>query len=215
MAEINDLLKRIDAEFNSSQDRIKNLQAEKVQEHVDRQQRLERFETLLGELAPVWRPKLEALQTKFGDRAKVTPAITPGRRTASFKFSTELARIDLRFSAYTDAEARRAIFSYDLEILPILMKFDSHSDIEFPLDSVDREALGKWFDDRIVGFVRTYLSLHENQYYLKGHMVEDPVAKITFPKYAAGAKLEQGGQTVYFIDEKTRDEYLKRSSGGA
>ena len=75
----------------------------------------------------------------------------------AFKFDSELARVDMRLSAFTDADARRAIFSYDLEILPILMKFDSHSEIDFPLDSVDREALGKWFDDRIVGFVRTYL----------------------------------------------------------
>ena len=49
--------------------------------------------------------------------------------------------------------------------------------------------------------MRTYLSLHENQYYLKGHMVEDPVAKIQFPKYAAGATLERDGKTLYFIDE--------------
>lgn len=215
MADVNDLLKRIDAEFDTARDKIKTLQAEKTQEHVERQRRLESFDKVLGELANVWRPKLEALQAKFGDRAKVTPTVTPGRRSAAFKFDSELARVDMRLSAFTDADARRAIFSYDLEILPILMKFDSHSEIDFPLDSVDREALGKWVDDRIVGFVRIYLSLHENQYYLKGHMVEDPVAKIQFPKYAAGAKIERDGKTVYFIDGRTRDEYVKRSGGGA
>ncbi len=215
MAEINDLLKRIDAEFNSSQDKLKAFQVEKAQEHVDRQQRLEQYSELLGSLVDVWRPRLEALKAKFGDRAQVTPTINPSRRNAAFKFDTELARVDLRLSAYTDQDVRKAIFSYDLEITPILMQFESHADIEFPLDAVDREALAKWFDDRIVGFVRTYLSLHENQYYLMGHMVEDPVAKIKFPKFAAGAKLERNGKTIYFIDEQTRDEYAKRSGGGA
>jgi hypothetical protein len=214
MADVNDLLKRIDAEFDANRDKLKAFQAEKTQAHVERQQRLERFDKLLGELVDVWRPRLEALRAKFGDRAKVTPTIAPSRRSAAFKFDTELARVDLRLTAFADADVRQVIFSSDLEILPIMMKFDSHSEIAFPLDSVDREALAKWLDDRIVGFVRTYLSLHENQYYLKGHMVEDPVAKIQFPKYAAGATLEKEGKTVYFIDEQTRDEYVKRSAGG-
>ena len=58
--------------------------------------------------------------------------------------------------------------------------------------------------------MRTYLSLHENQYYLKGHMVEDPIAHVHFPKYAAGATLEERGKTVYFIDETTLREYQRK-----
>ena len=56
--------------------------------------------------------------------------------------------------------------------------------------------------------------LHENQHYLKGHMVEDPIAKIQFPKYAAGAKIEKDGKTVYFVDESTRDEYVSARAAG-
>lgn len=105
-----------------------------------------------------------------------------------------------------------AIFSYDLDIMPILMKFDSHSEIDFPLEAVDRNAFAAWFDDQIVEFVRTYLSLHENQYYLKGHMVEDPIAKIQFPKFAAGATCEHNGKTIYFVDEKTRATFVEQAA---
>jgi YHS domain-containing protein len=90
------------------------------------------------------------------------------------------------------------------------MKFDSHDEVEFPLDAVDEAALGKWLDDRIISFVKTYLSLHENQYYLKDHMVQDPIAKVRFPKYAAGAKLDAGGKTHYFIDETTLREFQQQ-----
>ena len=120
--------------------------------------------------------------------------------------------MNLRLSASPDADARHAIFSYDLDIMPILMKFDSHSEIAFPLEAVDRKALAAWFDDQIVGFVRTYLSLHENQYYLKGHMVEDPIAKIQFPKFAAGATFEHNGKTIYFVDEKTRAAFVQQAA---
>ena len=87
------------------------------------------------------------------------------------------------------------------------MKFDSHDEIGFPIDSVDKAALGNWFDDRIVNFVKTYLSLHENEYYLKEHMVLDPVAGVRFPKFAAAATSEWDGKTYYFIGGDTRREF--------
>jgi YHS domain-containing protein len=102
-----------------------------------------------------------------------------------------------------------------LEILPILMEFEKHADVKFPLDNVDREALARWIDDRIVAFVRTYLSVHENNHYLKGHLVQDPIAGVSFPKYAAGATLERGGTTYYFIGEETRREFEKKQPAPA
>ena len=159
------LLDRIDAEFAAADKRVKQTKAEQVQQFEGRKQRLETFGQLLEKLTEVWRPRLEALAKKFGEQVHVQPIVEPGRRTASFAFKSELARIDLRFSVAPDPEVRKAVFSYDLEIIPILMKFDSHDEIEFPLDTVDTETLGKWFDDRIVSFVKSYLAIRENQYY--------------------------------------------------
>src|SRR5262249_37753560 len=102
---------------------------------------------------------------------------------------------------------RKLILDYNLEILPILMQFDSHSHAEWPLESVDKQAIANWIDDRLVGFVKTYLALHENEYYLKDHMVEDPIAGIRFPKFAAAASLDFDGKTYYFIGEETRREF--------
>jgi YHS domain-containing protein len=41
-------------------------------------------------------------------------------------------------------------------------------------------------------------------------MVEDPIAKVRFPKYAAGATLELDRKTYYFIDESTRNEFQEQ-----
>jgi YHS domain-containing protein len=212
MAAGSSLAERIDAEIAAAFERVEQLKSQKVEDYQGHQQRLEKFDQLLEELREVWRPRLDALAKKFGERVNVQPQVDPGRRSARFKFKSELANIDLRFAVAPDPDVRNVIFTYDLQIVPILMKFDSHDEILFPLDAVDKEALGQWLDDRIVSFVKTYLSLHENQYYLKGHMVEDPVAKVKFPKYAAGATLEQGGKTVYFIDESTLREYQQKQS---
>jgi YHS domain-containing protein len=112
----------------------------------------------------------------------------------------------------TDDDVRQVFFRYDLDVIPVLMKFDSHSELAFPLEKVDREALANWIDDRIISFVRTYLAVHQNNYYLKDHLVEDPIAKVRFPKYAAGAKLERNGKTVYFLGEETRRQFEQQQA---
>jgi YHS domain-containing protein len=210
MADVNNLIERIDAEFTAMEKKVQQLQSQSIQTYQEREQRIEKFVKLLDRLRGIWQPRLEALARRFGERVKVTPSVEPGRREAVFAFQSPLARIRLRFSASTNQEVTKAIFNYDLEILPILMQFESHAECDFPLDAVDEEALGRWFDDRIVAFVRTYLALHENEYYLKDHMVEDPVARVRFPKYAAGATLEWKGKSYYFLGAETLGQFKKQ-----
>lgn len=210
MSDVDSLLTRIDASIAAAKSRVKDLQSKRTEEYQDRQQRLEHFEQSLNELRQIWQPRLEALATKFGERVNVQPRVEPGRRSGAFEFESELARIRLTFSVSPDSEVRNLIFTYNLNILPILMKFTSHDEIILPLGQVDKQALAQWFDDCIVGCVETYLSLHENEYYLKGKMVTDPVAKVTFPKYAAEATLEVDGKTYYFIDRSTCDEFQRQ-----
>jgi hypothetical protein len=205
-----DLLDRIDAEFAAADKRIKDFKNQQVQEFQGREKRLDKFEQTLEQLRDVWQPRLEALAKKFGEKVDIKPIVEPSRRSATFEFQSELAQIKLRFGVTPDADVRNLVVTYDLDIIPILMKFDSHEKIELPLDAVDETALGKWLDDQIVNFVKTYLSLHENQYYLKEHMVEDPVAKVRFPKYAAGATLDVAGKTHYFLDERTLREFKQQ-----
>lgn len=209
MPDIKTLLGRIDSEFTAAEAKIKGLQTQKVQSFQEREKRIEKFVKIAEGLRDIWKPRLEALAQRFGDRVHVTPTVEPARREAVFAFKSDLAQIHLRFSVTTSQDAAKVIFSYDLRIMPILMQFESHAELAFPLEAVDREALAQWIDDRIVVFVRTYLSLHENEYYLKDHMVEDPVAHVRFPKHAAGATLERDGKTHYFLGEETRREFEK------
>jgi hypothetical protein len=203
MPKVEELLSRIDKEFAAVEDRIKKDQSQQVDAYSRRQERLAKFEQTLNRLREVWRPRLEAFAKRFGDRVKVTPSTEPTKRAATFEFKTDLAHVQLRLSATTDQEVEQVILNYDLQIMPILMKYERNAELTVPLDDVDEEIIAQWIDDRLVQFVQTYLSLHENQYYLKAHMVEDPIARVRFPKFAAGAKLESGGKTIYFIGDET------------
>jgi YHS domain-containing protein len=206
------LLERVEAEFARSRARLEELRRQKVDDYQGRRDRLALFDQACESLRGVWTPRLETLKKAFGERVNVSPHATSGRREATLSFTSNLARITLRFAATTDFDVRNLVLEYTLDILPVLMTFPDQARIEQPFEKIDPGVIGKWIDDRMVDFVRTYLSLHENEYYLKAHMVEDPIAHVRFPKYAAATTLERGGQTFYFIANDTREEFEAKST---
>jgi YHS domain-containing protein len=210
MADVKSLVNRIEAEFAASEKKIKEFRSQEVEGYKGRQERLQLFGKVCDQLGDVWRPRLEALAEKFKERVATTPNISPSRREAEFMFKSNLAQIVLKFSASTDFDVRKLVLNYDLRIIPILMQFEPHAEIEFPLESVDANAVGRWIDDRIVGFVKVYLALHQNEYYLKDHMVADPISETRFPKFAAASSLEREGKTYFFISAETRKEFEKK-----
>lgn len=218
MSSVNSLLSRIDAEFDSAKRRIEQFQQDKLNQYQQRQERMASFATLCDRLREIWRPRLEALAERFGQKVDVTPLVTPSLRQAKFQFQSQLAKIVMTLSAMTDSDVRNLVLQYDLEILPILMKFKSTDHLEMPLDQIDEDAVAAWIDDRILDFVKTYLALHEDQHYLtylKEYQVTDPIANVQFPKYAAATKCDWNGKTYYFIGEETCQEFQKQKGIGA
>ena len=210
MADIKSLINRIDAEFSGVEQKVKKLQSEQVEQYKEREQRLEKLSKVFDELQDIWRPRLEYLVKKFGDRVHATPRLVPSTREVTLDFQSRVARVRLKLSAFTDRDIQKLVLGYDLEIIPVLMHFKHHDEVAFPMDAVDKEAVGKWFDDRIVDFVQTYFAMGENEIYLKDQMVEDPIANVRFPKVAAATTLEWAGQKYYFIGQETRREFEKQ-----
>lgn len=210
MPDISNLASRMDAEFTAVADKVKKFQVEKMEDHRQREKRLTKLATVFDQMAKIWRPRLELLVSKFEDRVKVTPRIVPSTREATFEFQSRIARVRLKLSAFTDRDVRKLIIAYDLEIIPALMRYTPHDEIEFPLEEVNADAAIKWIDDHIVEFLQTYFAMGENEIYLKDEMVEDPIAHVSFPKLAAATTLEWGGQTFYFIGAETRAEFEKQ-----
>ena len=211
MPDINSLASRIDAEFSGVAEKIKKFQVEQVEAHKQREKRLEQLGKVFDQLRDIWKPRLELLVKKFEGRVQTTPRIVPSTREVTFDFQSRLAHVRLKLSAFTDRDIEKLILSYDLEIIPILMRFKPHDELELPLNEVDKEAVAKWIDDRIVDFVQTYFSMGENEIYLKDEMVEDPIAHVRFPKQAASTTIEWQGKKFYFIGEETRREFATQN----
>jgi hypothetical protein len=211
MTDVNALAGRLDAEFSAVEEKVKKLQAEHVEDYKVREKRVEQLGKAFDQLQEVWRPRLDLLVKKFGDRVQTKPRVVPSTREVTFDFKSRVAAVRLKFGAFTDRDVRKVILSYHLEIIPVLMRYNPHAEIEFPLDAVDKDAAARWIDDRIVEFVRTYFSMGENDLYMKDEMVEDPIARVSFPKLAAAATLEWQGKKFYFIGEETRREFAEKN----
>ena len=210
MSDVNELVARIDGAFAAVKDKVKQEQRRELQAFQDRAKRLKEYEKVQARIVEVAKPRLEALAKRAGERASVTPRVSESSRSVRFEFKSARAHITLTFSAAPDREIRKAVVACDLQIVPVLWQYDAHADFSTPIAAFDAAALTKWLDDRIVGFVELYIHIHEGELFDKAEYVEDPVARVKFPKFAAGASLEHGGQTYFFIDETTKAEFAKQ-----
>jgi len=216
MGDVNKLLERIDGTIAAAKERVQQ-QKQPLLQDVQRQQRLQRFEEARDQIRAIAKPRLEALARRFGDRVQVTPKVSQTRAAVTFDFKSPEALITLTFSVVPDRDMENAVVEYDLDIMPVLMTYESHAEFRAPIDKLDPAALETWLDDWIIKFVEFYMRLHESEAYGRSEYVEDPVANIRFPRFAAVAILEHKGTTYYFIDVRTRDDFARRQglSGGA
>ena len=214
-SKLQNLAGRIDAEFSKAKQKLEKVREQGLEEHQGRQERMALFERACDSLREVWRPRLETLRQAFGEKVRLSPHADTGRRQATFAFTSNLARITLTFTATTDIDVRNLVLEYSLEILPVLMSYPDKARLEQPLTNIDAGAVGSWIEDRIIEFVNTYLLVHENEFYLQAHMVEDPVAHVRFPEFAAATTLERGGRTLYFIANQTRMEFEEKERRSA
>jgi YHS domain-containing protein len=210
MADLTSLLGRLDTELNTFQKSAEQFQVAAKGEYEAREKRFRsQFVPAAERVVSIIRPRLEVLVERFNDRISVVPVVTEHERDVTLRFNSPLARIDLLFRLGHDAEVKSLVLEQNLEILPILMKFDSHASLTVPLDKIDDDKIAHWIDDRIVSFVKTVAALHQNQYYLKDHLEMDPIAGVQMPKYAAKCTLDTDGKTYYFISDETRAQFAK------
>jgi YHS domain-containing protein len=210
MSDINDLVARIDGAIKAVKTKAKKQQQELLKEHQDRQKLLKEYEKVQAKIVQIAKPRLEALAKRAAERVKVTPSTSETRRSARFEFRAPEASITLTFSVAPDKEIKNAVVEYDLRIIPVLRKFNSHAEFSTPIAAFDADGTAKWLDDRIVEFVELFIEMHEGEVVEKAEYVEDPIAKVKFPKFAAEATLEHNGQTYFFIDDRTKAEFARQ-----
>jgi YHS domain-containing protein len=208
MASSDTLTSRLDAEFATTRERIRGMQAESIRISEESHTRFKIFTRLRERVNELTAPRLQQLQDRFPD-AETTSVPSPHGDSVSLRLASDVATITVGFSLSHDGALGKALLDYTLDILPVFIQFDPHCGLEIPLDSLDYDSdkIAQWLDDRIVGFVHTYMAIPFVTQYQGDSMVIDPVAHISFPKAFAQSGLEYGGKTYHFLSEQTRREF--------
>jgi hypothetical protein len=209
MSDVDELVHRIEGAFAAVKEQAKKQQQELLHDHLQRQELLKGYEKARDTIVDIARPRLQALAKRAGDRATVTPYASETCRSARFEFRSRRAYITLTVAVSPDQPLKNAIVEFDLRIVPVLWHFSRHEEFRTPISAVDGAAFTKWLDDRIVAFVELYIQIHRDDLFENSEYVEDPVAKVKFPRFAAGATLEHNGQTLFFIDDTTKSEFVR------
>jgi YHS domain-containing protein len=211
MTDIDTLISRIDQELAAEVKRQKTAWAEVTLANRERASRLKRYEAGAQHIIELVKPRLEAFVERFKAVVKAEPVVREHTRAVNLTFAATMAKVTLRFEVFPDQDMSHIRLECTQEIIPVVVPCDRQSVLEFSLDEVQDETVVKWFDDRIVAFVKAYLALVRQdaalRETLKDQFVEDPVAGIRFPKYLASSTLERDGRTYYFVDEDTRREF--------
>ena len=219
MTDINALIDRIDEELAAEVGRQKTGWAELVLANRERGLRLQRYETEAKHIIELVKPRLDAFIERFKAVVKAEPMVREHTRAVNLTFAATVANVTLRFEVFPDQDVKHIRLECTQEIIPVVVRYDKQSVLEFPLGGAQDGAVIQWFDDRIVAFVKTYIDLVRQdaalREQLKDEFVEDPVAKVHFPKYLASSTLERDGRTYYFVDEDTRREFEKTEDGHA
>jgi YHS domain-containing protein len=214
MTDLDSLIRRIDQELAAEVGHQKAAWAEEVRTSRERGPRLQRYDAVAQHVIELLKPRLAAFIERFKDVAKAEPVVREHTRAMNLAFAATVAKVTLRFEVFPDRDADHVRLECTQEIVPVLVRYDKQSVLEFPLDGVQDDAVVQWFDERLVAFVKAYLAVVRQdaalKEQLKDQLVEDPVAKIRFPRYLAASTLERDGRTYYFVDEETRREFEKQ-----
>jgi YHS domain-containing protein len=209
MSDVSKLLERIDGTITTAREKVQEHNRTLAQDYAERQKRLQAFEQTRDQVRQIAKPRLEALVRRFGSQVEVTPKLSQTRAAAALDFQSSAAFITLTFSVVPDQEIRNIVVEYDLDVTPVLTAFESHAEFRAPIGGLDAAALEAWLDEWIVKFVVFYVHLHESEAFARADHVEDPMAHVKFPKFAAAATLEHEGKTYYFVSRQTRDDFAR------
>jgi YHS domain-containing protein len=214
MTDVDTLVRRIDQELRQEVQRQKANWEETTRAARERGVLLQRYEAVAQHLIELLKPRLAAFIERFKDVVKAEPSVREHTRAMTLTLAATVAKVALTFEVYPDRDVSHVRLECTQNIVPVLVRYDRQSALEVPLDAVQDDAVVRWFDERIVTFLKVYLEIVRQdadlREHLKDQLVEDPVAKIHFPKYLAASTLERDGRTYYFVDEDTRREFEKQ-----
>lgn len=202
---------RIDAELAAAETRLSKVRDEAAADFENLAERYQRFVEITEKaLTDPRAGYLQKLADRF-DNAELTRSRTRVGLLGQlrFRYTTRFpASVTLSLALTHDATVRNVFVTYDVEILPIFINYERHDEISLPIDAFDYDQAFQWVDDKIVGFVRTYMELQFAEQYQKENLVTDPVVGVRFSKIHAYTEETYQGTKYCFLTEDSHTLFM-------
>lgn len=181
----------------------------------ERESRIRRFQ-FVGESVHrlLIQPRLDLLRGAF-DNISIDHVMEAAALRTVCRFEhTDQFPASTRFTVGVEhnPETDRASAWWDLEVIPILMSFDSHGSLEFSLEHPDEALIAGWVEEVVLGFLQTYLQLPTNANYQVWNTHRDPVCGMVVTGGNAPVKRRVGDKTYYFCSAICCDAFAASPS---
>lgn len=172
-------------------------------------ERTVRFNALADRvLQEIVQPRLETLGSFFPNACPARK-MEPFHRTWWFGYSERFpASTKLDLYAAHDDRAETFQLEYEVLIVPVFIKYDRFDRFEASLDQFDDRRLTEWLEDRLIGFVHTYLSLGTSNRDESEFAATDPVCGMRVRKETEAGYYDHAGHRYFFCSESCRDEFV-------
>ncbi|MDX2121312.1 MAG: hypothetical protein SF070_09700 [Gemmatimonadota bacterium] len=181
----------------------------------ERESRVRRFQFVGESLHRLLiQPRVELLRSAFDNISIEHVTEAAALRTVCRFAHTDRFPASARFSLGVehDPESDMASVVWDLEIIPILMTFDSHDRLELALERPDEAFIAAWVEEAVLGFLQTYLQIPTNANYQVWNTHRDPVCGMVVTGGDAPFKRHVGTGTYYFCSALCCDSFTASPS---
>jgi YHS domain-containing protein len=169
-----------------------------------------RFAAVADRIAgSILRPRIEQLVSYFDNASVSSPDSGCSHCVCRFESTPRFpASTTLQLSVGHDETVEEMTITYGLEILPVFLEFETRDSLALDIDDPDEERLAQWVDDKLVGFVDTYLKLEHIEQYQRRNIVTDPVCKSRIHKAKAAAEDSFMKRSYYFCSEDCHAKFV-------
>ncbi len=215
MSETQPFIERLRNEVSASEQRLRKMREEKLHDFEALKARHEKSDEESERIVEqIVLPRMQELVSVFGE-AEFLENDSRDQTTIVLSLPHSIrfpARTTLKMSVAHDQEVRHLLVNYDLEILPIFMKYNKHAQLEVPLDSIDDQKIEIWVEERLLEFTKTYLELEFADQYQKSNLVTEPVSGLRVSKLICEADCEYKGHRYYFLTKENKELFLQNPS---
>lgn len=177
----------------------------KMSELLDR---FHRYESVVGRLLEeVVRPRVEVTASFFGN-ASPQRRVPHGHCIWWFGYCERYpASVKLDFSCCHDEEIRHLYVVQELAMVPSYIRYERFDRMVQSLDQVDVNAIIPWTEERLVGFVHTYLQLEAADRNHNQAFATDPVCRMRIIKDQAAGHFDHQGHRFFFCTQSCLAEF--------